>query len=113
MPKILPVTSLVVIVGLCVAVGVEARSMAELSRRLGEAEARAAATEQVLKAEQQEVAQAREASGVFRSESEALRKQLAGGPSAPAGSTDQKAPGNWSKALGKMMSDPAMKKVMR
>jgi hypothetical protein len=116
MPKVLPVTSLVVIVGLCVAVAIEARSISALSRRLRESEARAAAKEQVLQAEQAEVTHARESSEVFRSESEALRKQIAGGPAAPASATgakDKNPAEGWGKAMSKMMSDPAMKKVMR
>lgn len=120
MRKAISLTSLVVIIGLCVAVALEARAIADLSQRLQRAEAATMVAERLQKIEKEEAQKARADSEVFKDESKTLREQIAGGgsPSGQPAGTDvagkKSDPGaDWSKTFGKMFADPEMKKMMR
>jgi len=117
MRKAIPLTSLIVIVGLCIAVALEARTIADLSHRLKQAEAATAVVERTEKMEEAEVQKAHADSDVYKEESKSLREQIAGGgaaePSTAGAKKDGSGPADWSKAMAKMFTDPEMKKVMR
>jgi hypothetical protein len=115
MPKVFSITSSVVIVGLCVAVALETRTILDLNHRLKAAEAKIAESAKLANMNQDELVTTREHNQALRQESEALRVRLGEGAAAtpsPAKSEDKDG-SKFGEAMSKMFKDPSMKKVMR
>ena len=86
MTKAYTITSSVIIVGLCVAVALEARTIVELNHRLAEAEAKAVELAKHARADQEKNWRRRaEHNDVLRNESEALRVRLGAGEAGARG----------------------------
>lgn len=126
MSKPLRLASLLVICGLCAAVVVQSRTIylvREEVRHAMQATEAAQASEQIEKAKVERLS---ERNVAYEVEAKALRQKLAGPPTAPeaAAAVSPAAPGapaapgqtasaDFGKALGKMFTDPEMKKMMR
>ena len=103
------------------------RSAQSLRRALGAVSAEAAVARAKAEQDRAELERLNARIALFQQESEALRKQLAGGGAAPgesageatASAADSNAgggkpgPGNFMKGMAKMMQDPDMKKMIR
>ena len=131
MPKALTLFLILVVVGLLAILAEEARRVSELDHELKIARTMAVLKSTEASKEQAQVEKLTERNEAYKTESELLRQKLAGGGAAgqsaaaavpaavKAGAGEQPATGEekagagMAKALGKMFSDPNMKKMMR
>ena len=120
MQKALPLIAVVLIIGLCVAVALETRTIMDLTQRLKAAEARLAANAEHAAPNPAEPGAAPAIPDGTTADIASVAQQSADGQSAsgaskapvPAG-TEKKPAADFGSAMQKMFTDPSMKKVMR